>query len=898
MPGFELRGRQRERETLERLLRDVRGGRSRVLVLRGEIGAGKSVLLDHLAETATGCQVVRAAGVEPEADIAYASLQLLCSPLLGHLGRLPGPQRDALTTAFGLSGGKAPQPLLLGLAVLGLFAEAAIERPLVCLVDDVQWLDQMSELILTFVARRLDAESVALVFAARDTTDERVLRGLPELPVGGLPDAEARDLLASVVPGPIDGRVRDRIIAETAGNPLALLELPRGLTSTELAFGFGSPGLAGRVEDGFQRRIAALPDDARRLLLAAAVEPVGNVSLLWRALEVLGIDPSAAAEAEAAGLITVGTRVRFRHSLVRSAAWHSADAADLRAVHAALAEVTDPAQDPDRRAWHRAHAALGPDEQVATELEQSAGRALARGGRSAAATFLERAAELTLDLNRRASLLLAAAQARLQAGTPALVPDMLAAVEMTPLEPLQRAQVERLRAQLAFLLNPGRAAGPPLLAAAERLESLDPVAARNAYLTAVGAALHAGRLGGDDLRRAATSARRVEAGDDFPGMLLTGLTAWALDGYAEAQPALSRALAALTADEHLSLLWMAAPAAHELFELGTAYRITDRAVRYARETGTQSLLPIALSYRAGTLLFMGRFADAAGLLDEGQSLAQATGIAFPQFASLALVAFQGRAEPALKIIDSMTADARRRDEGRLLGLSEYARAVLYNGLGDFPAALAAARASISYQDMALYGWTLPELVEAAVRVGDETVAQDARERLAARADAARNAWSEGIWALGEALAGPPARAEERYRQSMERLSADGVSLLVARTRLLYGEWLRRENRRADARAELRTAYEAFAAFGAEAFAERAGRELTATGDAVPKRVAGPRQELTAQEAHIARLAVAGRTNPEIATAMFLSPRTVEWHLRKIFTKLGITSRRELATALP
>ncbi|MET1075015.1 MAG: ATP-binding protein, partial [Umezawaea sp.] len=541
--GPVLRGRRVEQDVLDGLLRDVRAGRSRVLVLRGEAGAGKTALLDHLVGHARAGLVIRAAGVEPETEIAYSALQKLCAPLLHHLPRLPEPQRDALATAFGLGAGDPPQALVVGLAVLGLFAEAAAGQPLVCVVDDVQWLDRMSEVILTFVARRLDAESVALVCAVRGPGDERLFAGLPELRVEGLPAADARALLDSVLPGPVDDRVRDRIVAETRGNPLALLELPHGLTPAELAFGFGTPSptaLVGRVEEGFRRRIAELPETTRTLLLTAAVEPTGDVPLLWRALERLHVGPEAAGPAEAAGLVDLGARVRFRHPLVRSACRGSADAAALRAVHAALADVTDPEQDPDRRAWHRAHAAVGPDEEVAGELERSAGRALARGGRAAAAAFLERAAELTFDPKARAARALSAAHARFDSGAVAEASELLAAAELGPLDPLGRAGVERLRARIAFALHPGRAAGPPLLAAARRLEGLDLAAARDTYLTAFGAAVHAGRFGGGP-QVVAEAARGVPPGEEPAGVLLTGLAAWSLDGYATAVPPLRRA---------------------------------------------------------------------------------------------------------------------------------------------------------------------------------------------------------------------------------------------------------------------------------------------------------------------------------------------------------------------
>ena len=895
-----LRGRRREQEALDRLLRDVRAGQSRVLVLRGEAGVGKTALLDYLAEAASAGQVARAAGVEPESEVAYSALQQLCAPLLGYLDRLPEPQRDALATAFGLSAGNPPDPLLVGLAVLGLFAEAASERPLVCAVDDVQWMDRMSEVILTFVARRLDAESVGLVFGARSPGDERILAGLPELSVEGLPDADARELLDSVLPGPVDARVRDRIVAETRGNPLALLELPRGLTPAELAFGFGGHSampLVSRVEEGFQRRIAALSADTRTLLLTAAVEPVGDVPLLWRALERLGVGMDAAAHATAAGLIEIGTRVRFRHPLVRSASRRSAEPTELRAVHRALAEVTDPQQDPDRRAWHRAHAALGPDEEVAGELEQSADRAMARGGRSAAGAFLERAAELTPDSAKRAGRILAAAVARFAAGALAEVPDLLAAAELGPLDLVQQAGVERLRAKVAFALNAGRAAGPPLLAAARRLEALDPAAARETYLAAIGAAVNAGRLGGADLRRAAEAARGVPAGGEPAGLLLAGLTAWSLEGHAAAVPLFTRALAAATVDNDLDLVWLRGAVVHEMWDDVAFLTTTEQVVGYARETGALSLLPSALTFRADALIYAGRFADASDLLDEAEALGNATGSPPHPAVAVILAAHRGREEPALELNEALVRNAEAGGLGWLLAVAGYSRAVLFNGLGQYPAALEAALEAARYEDLAVLQWTLGELVEAAARAGADTVAAEARDRLAARTRVVDTSWARGAQAVADALAGPAGPVEEYYREAIEQFAATRLSLQLARARLLYGEWLRRENRRGDARDQLRAAHEAFIAMGAEGFAERAGRELAATGETVRKRTLGIRQELTSQEAQIARLAVAGRTNPEIGAVLFLSPRTVEWHLRKVFTKLGISSRRELASAL-
>ncbi|MFI2366566.1 AAA family ATPase [Promicromonospora sp. NPDC019610] len=901
-----LRGRRRETEALDELLREVRAGHSRVLVLRGEAGIGKTALLDHLSARAGSARVVRTVGVEPESEIAYSALQQLCAPLLAYLDRLPAPQRDTLATAFGLSAGRPPEALLVGLAVLGLFAEAAAERPLLCVVDDAQWVDRMSEVILTFVARRLQAESVALVLALRSPGDEQVLPGLPELRLDGLPDADAAALLDTALPGPVDDHVRARILAETRGNPLALLELPRGLTPAELAFGFGPPSptpVADQVEDGFQRRVAALPPETRTLLLTAAVEPVGDVPLLWRALDRLGVVPDAAAAAEAAGLVRIGARVRFHHPLVRSACWRSATPAELRAAHRALADVTDPAQDPDRRAWHRAHAALGPDDEVAGELERTADRALARGGRSAAAAFLERAAELTQDPKLRAERVLAAARARFAAGALDGIPGLLSAAELGPLDPLQRAGAERLRAQVAFARDRGRGAVGPLLEAARRLDQLDPAAAREAYLWALGAAVHAGRLGDDGndadgggvLRRAAEAARAVPAGPDATGLFLTGLAVRYTAGYGPAVPHLRDALGALADDDDAAaLLWLSAPVAHELWDDAAWFRLTEQALAAARSTGARTVLPTALTFRAGAHVAEGRFAEASDLLREAESFAN---LPPHPSAALTLAAHRGVEEPATRLIDATVREAEARGEGRWLGLAGYAEAVLHNGLGRYPAALAAARRAVAYDDLALTGWSLGELVEAAARAGETEEAAEARERLTERTAAAGTPWALGAQALADALAGPAAAAEDRYREAVDLLGGTRLTVLTARARLLYGEWLRRENRRAAAREHLRGAHEVFAAAGAEGFAGRASRELAATGETVRRRSAGPADGLTAQEAQIARLAVAGRTNPEIGAELFLSPRTVEWHLRKVFGKLGIGSRRELAAAL-
>ncbi|SDU68559.1 helix-turn-helix transcriptional regulator [Jiangella alkaliphila] len=911
-PALGLRGRHGECDVLDGLLLKARAGQSAVLVLRGEAGIGKSALLDHLLGRAAGCRVARAAGSESEMELAFAGLHQLCLPFLDRLDRLPAPQHDALVTAFGLSAGRPPERFLVGLAVLSLLADVAADRPLVCVVDDAQWLDQVSLQVLAFVARRLAAEPVAMVFAVRDLDAHLELAGLAELTVGGLSDADARALLDSAVPGRLDEHVRDRIVAETRGNPLALLELPRGVTAAELAGGFWRPDagpLPGRIEHSFLRRVRSLPPTTQRFLLVAAAEPVGDVSLLLRATTLLELGADAAGAAETAGLIELGARVRFRHPLVRSAAYRAAGSGDRREVHRALAEATDPDADPDRRAWHRAQAAAGPDEAVAAELERSAGRAQSRGGVAAAAAFLERAAELTPDPVRRGVRAIAAARAKLRAGAPDTAHALLATAQLGPLDELHRAQVARLRAQITSVRRRGGDAVAQLLDAARRLEPLDRAAARETYLEALGAAFFAGRLG-TGLPAAAAAARAVPSGPRPPrptDLLLDGVATRLADGYAAGVPALTRALQAFRGDDAddavMSWLWLACPVAPEpiapdLWDDDAWHDLATRAVRLARGAGALTVLPVALSYRAGVHLHAGEFAAAATLIEESEAIAAATGNPPLRYTPILLAAWRGDETAARAAIDAAVHEAEARGEGRALGLAGYATAVLDNGLGHYGAALAAARTACDYEDLGFYGWSLAELVEAAVRAGAPAEAGAALELLLERAGSSGTDWALGVGARSAALLADGERADALYREAIERLGRSRAAVQQARARLLYGEWLRRENRRASAREQLRAAHETFARIGAEAFAERARRELQATGETVHRRSTGSGLALTTQEAQIARLAGDGLTNPEIGAQLFISPHTVEWHLRKVFAKLDISSRRQLRTALP
>jgi DNA-binding CsgD family transcriptional regulator len=904
-----LRGRQDECDTLSRLVASAQEGRSQVLVLRGEAGIGKTALLEFLAGSARGCQVGRAAGVESELELAYAALHQLCSPYLDRIGTLPAPQRAALGTAFGLQPGRAPDRFLLSLAVLTLLSEVAEEQPLICVVDDAQWLDQASAQTLEFVARRLVAEPVGLVFAVRETDEEPKLAGLPELRLRGLAIDDAAALLESALPGTLDPRVRRRILAESDGNPLALLELPRALTAAELAFGTASGArstapLANRLEQAFIRQLNALPQPSRQLLLTAAAEPVGDIPLLWRAAQRLGIGTDAAAEAETAGLIELHDRVRFRHPLARSAVYRSATPPQRRQVHQALADATDPDLDPDRRAWHRACAAPGPDEAIAAELERSADRAVALGGQAAAAAFLETAAALTPDPARRAQRSLAAGQAKATAGAFGTALSLLTAAEEGPLDETGQATIDLLRAQISYNSSHGNKALPMMLAAARRLEPLDGNLARGTYLDALSAALFAGRLAtGPGMRQVAEAVREASA-PQVPGkadLLLEGMAVLYTDGYAASAPLLHRAVQAfgredLTLDEAFHSAWVAAVAAVDLWDDVHWDILSQRHLDTVRHAGALSLLPLALASRAIFDIHSGNLAAAAALVAESHWVAEVTGgeNTLTPIPEAWLAAMRGHEKHAEQLIQDTLNAATALGQGVALNMMYSARACLCNGLGRYEDALTAAReAAADPLELGPTKWALAELVEAGVRSGDTDAAAGAFEQLSAMTRASGTELALGIEAARCALLHGDDTAEELYREAIERLGHTRIRVELARAQLLYGEWLRREGRRADARAQLRTAHEALAAMGVEAFADRARHELAATGETVRKHAAQTSGELTAQEAHIARLAAEGLTSPEIAAALYLSPRTVEWHLRKIFTKLGVSTRRQL-----
>jgi DNA-binding CsgD family transcriptional regulator len=909
-----LTDRRAERGVLDRLVEAVQAGESRVLVAVGDPGVGKTVLLEYLAGRAARCQVARVAGVQSEMELAFAGLHQLCAPMLGRAGQLPVPQRDALRIAFGLAAGPPPDRFLVGLAVLSLLSEVAGEQPLICLIDDEQWLDHASAQALGFVARRLGADPVGLVFAAREPG--AALAGLPELKIEGLREDDARALLDSALAGPLDDRVRDRIVAETQGNPLALLELPRGLTPAELAGGFGLPGavpvpLSERIAESFRRQLEALPAQSRRLLLLAAAEPYGDLPLVWRAAGRLGIPVQAAAPAVDAGLVEFGARVRFRHPLLRSASYRAATAADRQAVHAALAEATDAEAAPERRAWHRAKAAAGPDEEVAAELERSAGRAQARGGLAAAAAFLERAVLLTADPGRRADRTLAAAQAHLQAGAFGTALKLLADAEdegSGPLNELQSARVDLLRGEIVFASGQGSDASSLLLKAAKRLEPLNVGLARETYLTAWIAALFAARLAGSgDLPEVSRAARALPpAAEPRPvDLVLAGLALLVADGPAAAAPTLRQAVsvftgAGLSVEDGLRWGWMAQGAASALWDSDAWHVMLVRQLKLARDAGALERLPLLLASLGTEVVWSGDFAAGAALAAEADAVCEATGSRSFPFTAMMLASLRGNQAEAAALIEATLAEAAAAGQGIAVAYANWVAAILANSLGRYTDALAAARQA-AQDTSALYisMWALPELIEAAARTGDTGIAGDALTRLAQFTQAGGTDFGLGVEARCRALLSDGEAAESLYREAIDRLGRTRLRPELARAHLLYGEWLRREHRHSDAREQLRTAHRMLEAMGAEAFAERAQRGLRATGETARKRTAmAMNEELTAQEAQIARLARDGLSNPEIGARLFISVRTVQYHLGKVFTKLDISSRSQLDRVLP
>jgi DNA-binding CsgD family transcriptional regulator len=889
-----LVGRDAELETLDELLATVRAGGSATLVLGGEPGVGKSALLEQLVASASEFQIVRAVGVEGEVDLPYAGLHQLCRSMSDAISTLPQPQADALGVAFGLSSGEAPSRYIVGLATLSLMSQVAAAKPLLCVVDDAQWLDPETTRALAFVARRLGADSVGVVLASRTIVED--LDGLPELQLAGLSAADSRALLDSVLVGHLDPSVRDRFLAETHGNPLALIELPRSLTIAEAASGVvhQSPdSVSGRIEESFRRQLKSLPDDTRRILLLAAAEPLGDPLLLLRAASMLGLSAESADPAEGAGIFEVRERCSFRHPLVRSAVYGAATPAERREAHGAIAEATDPLLDPDRRAWHRAQATPAPDEGVAMGLEGTAARAKARGGLAAAGAFLERAAILTPDVRKRAERTLAAAELMHEAGSFDSVENLLRAIDPRHLDEPQLAHAEGLEAEVSLERGEeGPEAILKLVAAAKRVKKRD---SANAYaLEALRYAFWSGNP--QTLEAVSRALAEVPASESsVAGLLCRGWAQMLERGYPAGTDLLRQAMISLREkpvleEPDLPLLSSTEGITRTYWDIESWETLARRRIELARDVGSLLGLPDALETWVDVMLSRGDLPAAATALAESEAITEVTG-ANRNYAAW-FYAWRFHESEAMARIDT----AERADPPR--ALFEHARAVVYNAAGRYEAALAAAQRACELHPTGTHAWALVDLVEAAVRCGRHDRARVALGELRDRSRLVSTDWGLGLEARCAALVADDATAAEAlYTEAAERLGRAGTRPDLARAHLLYGEWLRREGRRLDAREQLRTAYEMFSDMGIPGFAERARRELAATGETARKRTDETRDELTAQEAQIALLASEGLTNPEIGAKLFLSPRTIEWHLRRVYPKLGVTSRKELRTAL-
>jgi DNA-binding CsgD family transcriptional regulator len=898
-----------EKRALRLLLKAVTDGYSGSLVLRGEPGIGKTALLDYAIDQASGMQVARLAAAESEMEAGFAALHQLLIPFLPGMDMLPAPQREALRSAFGMTMTEAgaPDRFLVGLGTLTLLAGLASQQPLLVAVDDGQWLDQASADVLAFVARRVHAASIALLFAVREPAGRQLpLDGLNELRLTGLSERAARDLLATVIDCPLDDDLAAWLIAGANGNPLALMELPDELRDGRLAGRLRLPEqfpVGTLLRQRFLRQVNALPADTRTLLLLAAADPSGDPELLWRTAATLGLTPDAAATAEAERLLTVLPRVSFRHPLIRSAVYYGASASQRRQAHQALAATSDPELDPDRRAWHLAEAASGPDEWVAAELERSAGRATQRSGYVATAAFLARAAEMTPDRGRRAARRLAAAQADLAAGNPAQALTLLERAAPALGSPLERAMARRLYGGLRVALGRGHGTVPFLLESARTLLSLDSRLGRDTLLEAMEAAIFFQRNGGTqdaaEVGRTAVPAP-ADGSQAAADLLLDGLAVRFTDGYQAAVPYLRRAIKALRASTDVRWFGLGCLVAADLWDLSAWRVLASHWTALARQRGALTDLQVAMSLLAGAEQVLGRLDACQALIAEAAEIAGATG-------NPGLIGTDTRGYDLLAALHGQEAETRERVAARERewlqrgggggDMGTYALTILEIGLGRHHAALP--HALRIYHDDLLYvgAVALPEVVEAAARSGEHEVAAAALARLTQRARASGTPWALGLLARSEALMAADGDAEQRYRDALGHLGESLAMPDLARAHLLYGEWLRHRRRRAEARQELRTAYDMFSSMELAAFARRAQVGLNALGEHRQGPGSATRVPLTAQEERIARLVAEGASNSQAGAELFLSPNTIDYHLRKVFRKLDITSRTQLVRAL-
>ena len=907
-----LVGRAKEVGALEDVLTAVRDGLSGVLVLRGECGTGKTALLDWAAGTAGDMRVARVAGVESEMDLGFAGLHQLLVPLLEGVGRLPPPQRGALQSAFGLTTGPPPDRFLVGLAALTLLTEAASSQPVLCVIDNAHWLDQASADVLGFVARRLFADRVGMLFAVQEGEERAVaFPGLPQLLVGGLAERAAHELLAMVAGAPVDTRVSERIVAETGGNPLGLVEFGGELTADECSCAAPLTGplrFGGRLEELYRSRVRALPPETRTLLLVLAADQLGGTAKVWQAAGRLGVGPEAMELPAVERMVTGAPGLRFRHPMLRSIVYYGAPAVARWRVHEALAAVSDPIRDRDRRAWHLAQATSAPDEEVARELERSADRARARGGWASSAAFLERSAELTADGGRRACRLVAAAEARLMTGETSAARALLdcAAPDLT--DPVARARARRLEGEILFAAGELVSATSVLLEAARMVTPYDARLARDTLLESFAGQLFSRQAaGGAEVVRAIRSAPVISASHATTvDLLLDGFAAVAERRFAAAARLLREAVSAVTGGQPLpgdaeQRFLSFRLAAAELYDDSAWRELAGLWVARARDQGALAATVIGLGFQASSQLAEGRFAAAEAAISEARTLAEAMGnrayVAGLAEAELEVLAWRGDQAGtrllASRLLPVTAGQSGQRGKHRV----HRAMAALELGLGNYQEALRHALATAADQPILSYPSSPDVLIEAAVRCGDRAAATAALDAVAPWWQACGTPWSLGLLARCQALLADDEQAEDGYRLSVEHLRQCQVTPELGRSHLLYGEWLRRRRRRRGARDQLRTACELFATLGMEAFAARGKVELRAVGEHAALPRSGTRDTLTPQEGQIARLAADGATNQEIAAKLFVSASTVDYHLRKVFRKLGVSRRAQLPNVL-
>ncbi|MFF4726332.1 AAA family ATPase [Streptomyces mirabilis] len=891
-------GRREEQRVLTELLDGVRDGHSGTLVLAGEPGTGKTSLLDRAAASGPDVQVVRIFGVESEMVLGFAALHRLLRPWLTEIDALPTPQRDALRTAFGGLAAVPADRYLVGMAVLTLLAEAAVAQPMLCIVDDAHWLDRASVEVLAFVARRLHAEAIGLIFATRPH-GLAVFDGLPALTVQGMPGDDAGSLLAASIAGRLDGAVAAKLVDGTGGNPLALVELAGTLTAEQLTGTAPLPRslpVGTLLESHYRRQIEQFPAETRALLLLVSAAPTEEPTRLWRAAAQLGVAADRADPALSAGVLT--DSLDFRHPLIRSAVYRGADAADRRRVHAALAAVCDPVLDLDRHAWHRAEATIGLDEEVAAELERASENARIRGGYAEQAAFLSRAADLSPDPQDQAARLVAAARAHLALGEPRAARALLDRAERGLVDPVPRALARQARATAQ--IYSGRFTDVPtiLLEAAESIADREPSLARKMMFEALQAIVfsddRATTLTLRDLAREVLASPAAETpAPTYTDLFLTGYATRTAVGYRAAVPLMRAALATLDtaenlAEECLPLAVISAFTAEDVWDDKVGRRAWQRLEAHDRANGALGTLRTTLMVGATWEMRAGRFAAASARHDELAELSDVLRQAHPKIQQVELLAWSGREAEARA---AATADVGFDD------VINNSLAILEIGLGRYAEALVGLLPSFERDMPGVANRSLHDIVEAGVRSGDHEAAKAALARMQERVPVSGTPWGLGLLARCRALMADDEQAEELYRESADLLARTQITVELARTHLVYGEWLRRRRRRSDARAQLRKAYEMFTSMGATAFAERARTELTATGERPRGRDEQVTHGLTAQEKQVARLAAAGATNDEIAARLFLSTSTIEYHLTKIFRKLAITSRRKLAGAL-